>query len=96
VTATQAEARLFALARDLRAVSTLDLADAVAAVCEAYGCTSQTVENCSPRGTCSACDAKNEAAYERQCQAFYAGGSGPQTLDEQHRAAWALKRRLRG
>ena len=35
-----------------------------------------------------------EAAYERQCEDYY-GGSGPMTLDEQHRAAWLQKQELR-
>ena len=35
-----------------------------------------------------------EAAYERFCEDFY-GGSGPMTLDEQHRAAWLQKRELK-
>ena len=33
---------------------------------------------------------QNERAYERQLEDFY-GGSGPVTLDEQHREAWKLK-----
>lgn len=36
----------------------------------------------------------NEAAYERQCAAFY-GGDEPQTQAEQYRAAWRVKQEHR-
>ena len=35
-----------------------------------------------------------EAAYERQMEDYYGGGS-PVTLDEQHHAAWKQKQELR-
>lgn len=45
-------------------------------------------------GTCDECINEAEAAWERRCEDFY-GGSGPMTLDEQHRAAWEQKQELR-
>lgn len=48
------------------------------------------VDDCCPE--CA--DRRNEAAYERQCEAFY-GGDAPQTQDEQHRAAWRIKQEHR-
>jgi hypothetical protein len=53
--------------------------------------------HCNGSGECDCrdCnDAHDEAAYERQCEDFH-GGSGPLTLDEQHRAAWQQKQELR-
>jgi hypothetical protein len=54
-------------------------------------------EHCEGKGECDCEDcmsAASEAAYERQCEDFY-GGSGPPTMDEQHRAAWLQKQELR-
>jgi RecJ-like exonuclease len=45
-------------------------------------------------GLCDSCISAAEAAYERQCEDFY-GGSGPLTMDEQHRTAWLQKQELR-
>ncbi len=40
---------------------------------------------------CGSCqENRNERAYEASLSDFY-GGSSPQTLDEQHRRAWAQK-----
>lgn len=43
---------------------------------------------------CEDCEQNaNERAYERSLEDYY-GGSGPVTLEEQHRAAWEQKREL--
>lgn len=54
-------------------------------------------EHCAGTGECDCDDCMSdaaEAAYERRCEDFY-GGSGPVTMDEQHRAAWQQKQELR-
>jgi hypothetical protein len=54
-------------------------------------------EHCGGEGECACDDCISdaaEAAYERRCEDFY-GASTPQTMDEQHRAAWAQKQELR-
>lgn len=54
-------------------------------------------EHCDGSGECDCDDCTNaasEAAWERCCEDFY-GGSGPLSLDEQHRQVWDEKQALR-
>lgn len=54
-------------------------------------------EHCDGSGECECDDCTNaasEAAWERRCEDFY-GGSGPLSLDEQHRRAFDERQALR-